>query len=70
MSIEETIEELEPCPFCATKSPNEPGAGGLKVILDLIDGMEVWQVQCWNCGATGPEEQTRACARTGWNHRT
>lgn len=63
--MSEHTPSLKPCPFC--------GAGDHYGGVQLLEGGDeggLWNVGCWQCGATieGPRP-TRAEAITAWNTR-
>lgn len=49
----------KPCPFC--------GSGDVGIVSH---SNEVWHFSCcYNCGANGPEENTKVKAALAWNRR-
>jgi len=52
---------LKPCPFCAASLP------WIRIIQHDNDGS--CQVECYFCGATGPQEAHRELAVQDWNSR-
>ncbi|PHM21887.1 Lar family restriction alleviation protein [Xenorhabdus ehlersii] len=54
------IDELNSCPFCNS------GSAEMSSYSD-----DTWfYVQCTDCGASGPEENTAENAEIAWNRRT
>lgn len=49
------------CPFCGSKYTH--------TYCDKWDGTENWRIECGECGALGPGEDTEQKAIDGWNNR-
>jgi Lar family restriction alleviation protein len=55
----ETVQQIDPCPFCASKA------------TELIEAdVGASAVACRDCGGIGPTEQDEAAAVSMWNCHT
>jgi len=53
------MAKMKPCPFCGTDKP---------VLCKYTEGTVWWY--CSNCGAIGPEAETKSAATRLWNKRS
>lgn len=58
-----TTPELAPCLFC-----DNNGQFKFSVMESDIEGF--YNMHCFRCGATGPNDETIEGAEQAWNHRT
>jgi Lar family restriction alleviation protein len=58
-------DELKPCPFCASTDLRERE----HYIQHAVNGHHEWTVNCYNCGAVGPNSLSIDDARRMWNMR-
>ena len=73
MDVSDNPQPL-PCPFCGMSPVREDGS-----LSHTSDDREKWgAIQCWNCGAIGPDvraswrpfDQWQNDAISAWNERT
>lgn len=59
------MDELKPCPFCASANVE----ANQYTVTQGLPERKVWEVECCNCGACGPNELGKSSAIEMWNMR-